>query len=111
MPSPTSRTLKKLRDEGYLAEVVERFNYFTKRRNDLFSFIDVVAIRGDETLAVQTTSGSNVSARIAKIRATQASAIWLESPSRKIVVHGWAKRGARGKRKVWSCREEFLKAI
>ncbi len=109
MPSPTQRSKAKLQSEGYLVAIVEHWNSFVKRRMDMFGIFDLIAIRGDETLAVQTTSGSNVSARIAKIRATQASAIWLESPSRKIVVHGWARRGPRGKRKVWTCRCEEVK--
>jgi len=106
--SPTQRTLKEMRKRGYLCEIVERFNPWSKTRHDLFSFVDVLCIKGDETLAVQTTSGSNVSARIAKIAQTQAAALWLESPSRKIVVHGWALKGKRGKRKLWQCREVFI---
>lgn len=103
--SPTQRSLKKLRAEGWLVAVVERWNPYARIRQDLFGFIDLLAIRGNETLAVQTTSGSNVSARLEKIRATQAAALWLESSSRRITVHGWTKRGARGKRKLWECRE------
>ncbi len=111
MSSPTQRSKAKLQSEGYLVAIVERWNMYARVRQDLFGFIDLLALKGDETLAVQTTSGSNVSARIAKIRATQASAIWLESPSRKIVVHGWRLCGPRGKRKKWECREEFLKPL
>jgi hypothetical protein len=103
--SPTQRTLAKLRSDGYsLVEVTERWNTFTKTRRDLFNFIDVLAVKGNEVLAVQTTSGTNVSARIAKIRGLQSSGLWLESPNRRIIVHGWRKTGARGKRKVWTCR-------
>lgn len=110
MNSPTKRSLAKLRSEGWLCEVTERWNQWSKTRRDLFSFIDVLCIRADSTLAVQATSGSNVSSRIEKIRNTQAAALWLESPTRRIVVHGWARRGARGKRKTWQCREEPITA-
>lgn len=103
--SPTQRTLKEMRKRGYLCEITERFNPWSKTRHDLFGFIDVLCLKGDELVAVQTTSGSNVSARIQKIKQTQAAALWLESPSRKIVVHGWRRVGARGKRKLWQCRE------
>ena len=106
--TPTQRSLAKLRAEGWTVAVVERWNPYAKIRQDLFGFIDLIALRGDETLAVQTTSGPNVAARIDKIRGTQAAAIWLESPTRKIAVHGWAKRGERGKRKAWDCREVFV---
>lgn len=103
--SPTQRSLAKLRKEGWFVAITERWNPWSKTRQDLFGFIDLLAIRGDETLAVQTTSGTNVSARLEKIRGIQAASLWLESPSRKIVVHGWRKVGERGKRKLWDCRE------
>ena len=102
--SPMQRSIKKLRADGYLVAITERFNHFSKTRQDLFGFIDLLAIRGNETLAVQTTSGDHVSDRIAKITSLQAAAIWLNH-HRRIVVHGWRKVGARGKRKVWECRE------
>ena len=108
MTSPTQRSLKKLRGEGYLVAIVERWNPYAKIRQDLFGFVDLLAIRGDVTLAVQTTSGDHVANRIEKIRGTQAAGVWLESPNRKIVVHGWRKIGARGKRKLWECREESV---
>lgn len=94
-----------MRKDGRLAEVVEHWNPFAKVRKDLFGFIDVLVISGNEMLAVQTTSGANVSARIAKIRATPAAKVWLASPTRRLFVHGWAKRGPRGKAKYWTCRQ------
>jgi hypothetical protein len=102
--SPTQRSLALLRKRGYFVAITERWNPWSKTRVDLFGFIDLLAIRGNETLAVQTTSGSNVSARIEKIRGLPISAKWL-SDTRSIVVHGWRKVGARGKRKLWECRE------
>jgi hypothetical protein len=108
--SPTSRSLAKLRNAGYLAEVVEKWNSFIRRRKDLFGFIDVLAVRGNEVLAVQSTSGTNVSKRIAKIRGLQSHELWLASPNRRIVVHGWRKVGKAGERKLWECREVELTA-
>ncbi|MBI4659040.1 MAG: hypothetical protein HY735_09365, partial [Verrucomicrobia bacterium] len=84
-----------------LVAVVERWNPYAWVRQDLFGFADLLAIRGNETLAVQTTSGNNVAARLDKIRATHAAALWLEAPTRKIVVHGWRKnRSARPTQKM-----------
>ncbi len=104
MSSPTQRTLEKMKSEGYMTAIVERWNAFAKIRNDLYGFIDVLCVRGNEIVAVQTTSGSNVSARIAKIRSMENAIRWL-APSRRIIVHGWAKRGPRGKAKHWACRQ------
>lgn len=108
MSSPTQRSLKHLRDQGYLVAVVEKFNSFTKRRIDLWGFGDLLAIKGNETMIVQSTSGTNVSARVNKIQLEPAihsvASFWLESPNRTIQIHGWRKGGPRGKRKTWICR-------
>lgn len=106
--NPTERSLRKLRADGWLCDKTEHWNPWSRTRRDLFGFIDILAIRGNEMLAVQATSGSNVASRLAKIRGLQASTLWLESPNRKIVVHGWARKGPRGKRKKWECREEWV---
>lgn len=103
--SPLQRTLDKLRREGWLVAVVEHWNSFRGIRQDLFGFADALAVRGDTALLVQTTSGTNVAARLHKIQQSSAARRWLESPSRKIVVHGWAKQGPRGEAKRWVCRE------
>lgn len=106
--SPTQRSLKKLRAEGYYCAVTEHFNPWVKIRQDLFGFIDILALRDNETLAIQTTSGSNVAARIDKIRALASATLWLSSPARQLHIHGWRKVGPRGKAKKWECRVERL---
>jgi hypothetical protein len=70
---------------------------------DLFGFADIVAIQPGRVgvLAVQATSSSNLSARDKKVRAEQKARLWLEAGNR-IQIHGWALRGPRGKRKVWT---------
>ena len=88
--SPTQRSLEHLREQGYLAEVVERFNSFTKRRHDLWTWCDILAIRKGEVLAVQVTSGSNVSARIKKIQESDTVALVRDAGIR-IEIHGWRK--------------------
>lgn len=89
--SPTSLTLRKLREDGYTAQVVEVWNPHARVRQDLFGFVDVLAVRGSETLAVQATSAPNVSTRVKKIGDSP-----LIGPVReagwKIVVWGWAKK-------------------
>jgi hypothetical protein len=98
--SPTARSLEYLRKQGYTVAVVEKFNSFTKTRNDLFGFIDVLAIRRNETLAVQATSRDHVAHRIAKISECEHLGAVREA-GWKIVVHGWSKM-ASGK---WELRE------
>jgi carbonic anhydrase len=101
--TPTARTLAYLRKAGYTAAVTERWNPFAHIRQDLYGFIDVLACREGEILAVQSTTGANLSSRLAKIKAEPRARVWLAAGG-KIVVHGWAKQGARGKRKTWVCR-------
>ena len=103
--SPTQRSLKALRERGYTAAVTEHWNAYSKVRQDLFGFIDILAISGDITLAVQTTSSTNVAARVAKILANPKAKAWCDTLNRQLVVHGWSKKGPRGKRKLWECRE------
>lgn len=65
--SPTELTLKLLRADGWTVAVVEKWNPHARIRQDLFGFIDLLAIRDGETLAVQATSYTNISARVKKI--------------------------------------------
>ena len=98
--SPTQRSLALLKKDGYSAQVVERFNPYAHVRVDLFGFIDIVAVGNGSTIGIQTTSAVNMSARVKKILLIPESKIWLECGN-KIVVHGWAKKGAKDKRKLW----------
>lgn len=104
--TPTQRSLAELRRRGYTAQVVERWNSFAKIRQDLFGFIDIVAIQEGQNgvLAVQATSTPNMSARLEKARGTPALRVWLASGNR-FLVWGWAKRGARGERKLFQLKE------
>jgi hypothetical protein len=96
-----------------LAAVVERWNAHAKpfgRRVDLFGFIDIVALDGTPgVLGVQTTTQTNVSHRVEKLRTECADAMraWLSAGNR-LVIHGWAKRGARGKPKRWTVVEQTI---
>lgn len=103
--SPTQRALAHCKANGWTAQVVEKWNSFAHVRVDLFGVIDLVVLdgQGGGPLGVQVTSGSNVAARIAKAQAEPRLQRWLASPAR-FQVWGYAKQGARGKRKVWTLR-------
>lgn len=90
MSSPAQRSLALLREQGYTAEVVERWNAFAKVRHDLFGFIDIIAVGNGQTIAVQTTSKSNMNARLKKIAESPSLPEILRS-NWKVVIHGWAK--------------------
>ena len=93
--TPTQRTLAELRKRGYRAAVVERWNSHARIRQDLFGVVDVLGVGNGETIAVQTTSGSNVAARVNKIAACDALADMRDAGWR-IIVHGWRKN-AKGR--------------
>lgn len=97
--TPTQRSLAKLRADGYTVAIVEHWNGFTKRRHDLFGFVDILALREGETLAIQATSGSNVSARVNKI-AEHENVAAVRKAGWRIAVWGWRKVGNR-----WQVRE------
>ncbi len=107
--SPTARTLAYLRASGWpYVQVVEHYNVFSKQRNDLFGFADVLAVHPERGhLYIQVTSGTNVNARLKKMREERKDVIEaiLETGA-KVEVHGW--------RKVKVCRvcheEKYSKA-
>jgi aspartate/glutamate racemase len=88
--SPTHLTLRHLRNNGWTAQVVEHWVPGADVRRDLFGFIDVLALRGAETLAVQTTTASNVASRVKKIALCQHIGAVREA-GWAIRVHGWKK--------------------
>ncbi len=98
--SPTARSLEHLRKAGYLAQVVEKWIPAVKRRQDLYGFIDILAIRDNEVLGVQATSGDHVAERIDKI-ANHENVSAVRKAGIRIVVHGWRKNAA-GR---WTLRE------
>lgn len=106
---PTERSLAHLRKEGYTVAIAEKFNYFIKIRQDLFGWIDICAIHPKKrgVVGVQTTSTPNLSARIKKATALPSLKVWLQAGN-IAEFHGWAKRGARGKRKLWTLKKEII---
>ena len=89
--SPTQKTLARLRKENYdLVAITERWNPFARIRQDLFGIIDILAIHKGDTIAIQVTSYSNISARVKKI--TESPSIgFIRDAGWTILVEGWKK--------------------
>jgi hypothetical protein len=100
--TPTQRILARLRQVGYVAAVVERWNAHAGIRQDLFGCIDLLAVRSGEpgVLGIQATTRSNQSKRQVKAIARPELRAWLEAGNR-FEIWGWAKVGPHGKRKLW----------
>jgi len=133
MSTPTTRTLKHLRDDGWLAGVVEYWQpsfasrsvvdaataavpnarkireavanyrkFGPGKRQDLFDFVDIVAVGLGRPRFVQCTSASGLSARVDKIVIDcQESAIACLKSRVRIEVWGWRKYAKAENRKYW----------
>jgi len=120
--SYTVKSKELLKRMGYYGEVCESFNSFTKRRKDVLSFGDIIALSLNPPASIllcQSTSLSNLSARWHKVSDKEIDGqpnpvrlkllMWLENSGEFwIVVHendkpvGKRKLNTRGKiRKVF----------
>jgi hypothetical protein len=106
--SPTQRTLEFYRAHGLHVEVVERWIPATRRRKDLFGFIDLVAMSPTHTFGIQATSTSNMSSRVEKILESELARVWVASPTRRLCVIGWRKYAEREAGRLWRPTERII---
>lgn len=106
--SNVKESLALLKKRGYACAIVEKWNPHAKIRQDLFGGIDVLAIRFGETMGVQCSRNDDLAAHRTKLLAEKRMRTWVEAGNR-LVLHGWAMKGARGKRKLWEVREQELR--
>lgn len=101
--SPTQRSLAYVRNIGGIAAVVEHWNPHVKIRQDLFGCLDVVGLlpNAARTIGIQACVTGDQQKRIAKILAEPRARAWVACGN-ALECHGWAKRGERGKRKLWT---------
>ena len=107
--TPTQRTLKYLRDDGYHCDVVERFIRNPRVpgggfRRDYMHFGDILAFNNNETIMVQSC-GQSFSKHLKDLLANPNCPLWLAGP-RKLMLIGWRKilKKRGGKAKVWAPR-------
>ena len=110
--TPTQRTLKYLRDEGWEPDIVERSlpGKTFRIRRDYFNCIDIIAVRHGETIGVQSC-GQAFAAHDRKILAEPKALLWLCGNNRLMLI-GWRKLKAKrgGKLKLWKPRiKEYTK--
>ena len=99
--SPTQLSLRKLKSDGFeTIQVVEVWIPFSRTRRDLFGAWDILAVKDGETVAIQVTSKSNMSARIKKISEND-HVNNLREANWTLLVHGWFKN----KSNRWEVRE------
>lgn len=112
MSSPTQRTIKELKKQGYTTAIVEKWNAFAKIRQDMFGFIDIVAIKPNKhgVLGVQCTSMGNGSARKTKALQNENLTVWCASGN-VFEVWEWGKQGPRGEAKKWVLKVTQVKKL
>jgi len=110
--SPTARTLVRLRQLGFLADVCERYLAAVRRKRDLFGVADVVAVhpRDRLVLLVQATSRAHVSDRLARVRQRPETEQLLRAGV-LVEVWGWHRVGGRWMVHRVALRGEDLAAV
>lgn len=103
------RTLELMRNNGLMAAVVEKYNHYSGHREDLFGFLDVIALSDKEgIIGVQACGGSDWSSHLAKLTHERAIPVryWLDAGGRLFLI-GWRKLkvvkkdGTKGKADRW----------
>lgn len=106
--SPTQRCLAELRAMGATAEVVEKRLPIPGKfvTQDLFGFLDIVALLGPNIIGIQCTSWANHAARKTKILAEPRAKKWLAAGG---LIELWSYRKSRTSGH-WECRKEAIVA-
>jgi hypothetical protein len=109
--SPTQLTLRECRKRSWPAQKVEYWQPHSRRRIDLFGFIDIVTLDDvGGVLGIQATTWSAISTRVRKIEAIEEAVSWLAHGNR-IQVWGWAKRPQKpgSRRLTWQVKIATLR--
>jgi hypothetical protein len=109
--TPNARSKAYYEKQGHLAVIVEHWSPFPKpfgKRHDFLGVFDLLVLKpGGEVWGIQATTNSHVNDRIKKMQASDNFHNWIRLGG-KAAVLGWAKKGPRGKRKVWEPMELVL---
>lgn len=113
--SATQRTLRYLRQQGRICGIVEKFNPYVGEygiRQDLFGFIDIIALDPERGIIAIQSCGQSFAAHLKKIleEKTDDSIEWLKCGG-KIELWGWRKLKLKrgGKAMRWTPRVKEIK--
>jgi len=108
--TPTQRTLRELKDHGRTCGIVEKFNPHVGKfgiRQDLFGFIDIIALDTDRGIIGIQSCGQSFSAHLKKIveERNQEAYEWIRCGG-KVELWGWRKLKLKrgGKAMRWKPR-------
>ena len=109
----TQKTLRYLREQGLIVDKAERFNPYAGKfgiRQDLFGFIDLIALDPQEgIIGIQSTSGNQHSKHRKAIIENENVEEWLKCGG-KIWLISWSKKKIKrdGKALRWFPRVEKI---
>lgn len=112
--TPTQRTLRELRNQGRICGIVERWNQYAGPhgiRQDLFGFIDIIALDPQRGIIGVQSCGQSFAAHLKKITEERADECieWLNCQG-KVELWGWRKillkRGGKAMR--WKPRIQII---
>jgi len=107
--SPLQRTLKAMREQGRICGIVERFNTHVGAfgiRQDLFGFIDVIAIDPVNGIIAVQACGSDFSSHVHKLLEERNDIVFEWLKHGKLELWGWrmVKLNRGGKAMRWRPR-------
>ena len=106
--SPTQRTLKANRNLGRICGIVEKFQQYGGKfgiRQDLFGFIDIIAIDEFEGIVAIQSTGQDWSGHIKKIMELEEIVLkWLHHAALELWSWRKVKKVRGGKAMIWKPR-------
>lgn len=97
--TPTQRTIKQLRADGWTADRVDCTGRFSR---DFLGIIDVLALRQRELLAIQVTGGGNGPKRVAKLEREEYADAMAALRDAEIGIEVWDwRKNAKGRYYLW----------
>ena len=106
--SPTQRTLKAMRNQGRECGIVEKFQQYGGKfgvRQDLFGFIDIIAIDPQKGIVAIQSTGQDWSGHINKIMSLEEIVVkWLEHAPLELWAWRKVKKVRGGKAMIWKPR-------
>jgi len=90
--TPTQRTLKAMREQGRICGIVEKFNTHVGKfgiRQDLFGFIDIIAIDPVDGIIAIQSCGSSISAHVKKLLEERNDIVYEWLKFSKLELWGW----------------------
>jgi hypothetical protein len=112
MASKTNqRTTDECKKRGWTPWVVEKFVMQIHKRFDLWGIIDVLAMVPGQSgvVGIQATDYNKFNEHREALLTNPNARLFVECGNR-LFIFGWAKRGAKGKRKLWELTELEIKA-